>query len=528
MLMTEPTVFPLSRITARIADILNPVAEKSFWVQAEIGDVSDKGGNYYGALVETKNGRQVAKLAFRMWSKDRTRIAAVFQKAGITLELKTGMKVIFECRLEFHELYGLSLVAVNADPRFILGELELRKREIIERLKSGGADQQNKKWRVPLLPLRIGFITSKDSAAYADVYKTLQRGGFAYRLSFTEAVMQGENAEASILRALELFDRLSVDLVILVRGGGSKTDLATLDSERIALAIASFSKPVWVAIGHETDSGVLDVVAHTSFKTPTALAEAIVSRFEGAERDLHLAEERIRREWTHARERQITLIQRDTVGILQGSRKLSELARSRLLNAVERMRRGVSERTISEHRANDKHNNELRRFSSSTIENEFASLIAASRNMNSTAQHSLRSAVLAKDTQASRIAPRRLWTLIQRRDTDIRVQAGALLASANRAAGKYSEQLRSMLARAMSSNALPRLRHEATSLEQRRSNVLAYDPRKALERGYSLVKNTEGRIIRSINEIEPGMVVGIGFHDGDAHATIRSKENHHE
>jgi exodeoxyribonuclease VII large subunit len=526
--MTEPTVFSLSRITARIADILKPVAEKTFWVQAEIGDVSDKGGNFYGALVETKNGRQVAKLAFRIWSKDRTRIAAVFQNAGITLELKTGMKVIFECRLEYHELYGLSLVAINADPRFILGELELRKREIIERLRNTGADQQNKKWRVPLLPLRIGFITSRDSAAYADVYKTLESGGFAYRLSFTEAVMQGENAEASIIRALELFDRISVDLVIIVRGGGSKSDLATLDNERIALAIASFSKPVWVAIGHETDSGVLDVVAHTAFKTPTALAEAIVSRFEGAERDLQQAEERIRREWSHATARQYTRIQRDTVGILQGSRKLSELARSRLSGAAERVRRGVSERTNSEYRANDKRSNVLRRYTSSSIEGEIARLGAISRNMGGTVFLTLRSAVQTKEAQSTRMSPPRLRAMIQRRELEVQAHAAALITTAKRSSVKRDEQLRSIRVRFMASNTLLRLRHEFESLEQRHSNVLAYDPRKALERGYSIITNTEGRIIRSIAEIETGMHVGIGFHDGDARATISSKETQHE
>ncbi|MCZ7555483.1 MAG: exodeoxyribonuclease VII large subunit [Bacteroidia bacterium] len=526
--MTEPTIFPLSRITARIGEILAPVAEKDFWVQAEIGDVSDKGGHYYGTLVETKDGRQVAKLAFRMWNRDRTRIAAAFLKAGLVLELKTGMKVIFECRLEFHELYGLSLVASNADPRFILGELELRKREIIDRLTGEGADQLNKKWRVPQLPLRIGLITSRESAAYADVYKTLERGGFAYRVSFTEAVMQGENAEASILRALGLLDRLSVDLVILVRGGGSKSDLATLDNERIARAIATFNKPVWVAIGHETDSGVLDVVAHSSFKTPTALAEAIVSRFEGAARDMRQAEERIRREWIHAIGRQHTRIQRDTVGILQGSRKLAALTRTQLLGAVERMRRGVGERTISAHRNNDKQNNELRRRISSAIEHKMATLRTDMRGLNSAVLKTLRAAALAKEAQSMRLSPRRVWTIVQSGDADARVRMYALLGSAKRTVERYGEQLRASLDRAVSSNTLPRLRHEAASLEQRHTNVLAYDPRRVLARGFSIVRTTNGRIIGSIDAIEPGMSVGISFHDGDARASISSKEKHHE
>ncbi len=525
---SEPTVFTLSRITGRIAEILKPVAEKSFWVQAEIGDVSDKGGHYYGALVETKNGKQVAKLAFRMWNNDRTRIAAVFQQAGLALELKSGMKVILECHVEFHELYGLSLVATNADPRFILGELELRKREIIERLRQSGADKKNKQWRVPLLPMRIGIITSRDSAAYFDVFKTLKQGGFAYRVSFTDAVMQGDNAEASILRGLELFDRLGVDLVVLIRGGGSKTDLATLDNERIALAIAAFSKPVWVAIGHETDSSVLDVVAHTSFKTPTALAEEIVGRFERAVVELRTAEARIRREWSHLMELQRREMEKNVVGIMQGSRKLSELARSELNGAMERMRRRVGERTASEHRANDMQRKELRTSASRTVEGQATMLREGARSLRTLAGHALQLAGEWKELQRSRLSRERIQAMLDLRTSLMRSSVVAFAAAGRRTSIRHAERLSALMDRLKTSNVQARLTQEHVSLGHRHRNVLAYDPRKALERGYTIVTNSDGRILKSVDAVDAGMLVGIEFHDGAANAEISSKEKHHE
>lgn len=262
--MPSPTIYSLSDITNRLASILAPHEEKAFWVQAEVASASTRGGHVYATLVESAAGRQVAKLDCVIWSRDHARIAAGFRKAGLDFELAGGMKACLHCRLSFHAVFGLKLVVVDADPRFVLGELELRRREMIERLQADGDTARNAALPVSALPLRLGLITSRDSAAYNDIVKTLRDSGYGFRLLLADALMQGEKAEASILRAIDALEALAPDLVIVARGGGNRTELASLDNERVARRIAACTAPVWTAIGHETDTSVLDVVAHTA------------------------------------------------------------------------------------------------------------------------------------------------------------------------------------------------------------------------------------------------------------------------
>lgn len=473
----NPTVFSLSQVTRGIARKLREVSAITYWVQAEIGDVSDKGGHYYGSLVETKDGAQVAKLAFRVWKKDKERIAAAFKKAELSFELKVGMNVIVECRLEFHAVYGLSLVVTNADPRFILGELEMRKRAIIERILKAGADKKNKQLAVPRLPLRIGLITSRETAAYYDVYRTLEQGGFAYRVSFADATMQGDQAAASIQRGLKLFETLNVDLVVIVRGGGNKTDLATLDNEELALAIAAFGKPVWVAVGHETDSGVLDIVAHTSFKTPTALAEAIVDRFEKAQQELTEAKRRIEREWQHAIVLQRQRIEKDIIGVVQGSRKLADISLSRLSGAMEHLRRAVGERSSIEHRAIARSRERIRAVVTKWASRNSIYLSETARSMQRQAVQLLRQKEISTRELGKRLTPARVQQMLDR---------------------------------------------EQSQLNDRLRHISANDPRKVLERGYTITTSPEGEILKSINAVAAGRNVRIEFHDGRAEATISS------
>jgi len=521
-------IFALSDITRRIAEVLEPARSKRFWVRAELGEISEKNGHLYGTLLEMEQGKQVARMSFSLWRNDRARIAAAFERAGLAFELKAGMKIVLYCQLNFHPVFGLSLQAVDADPRFVLGELELRRREIIERLRARGDHERNKALLVPRLPLRIGLITSRESAAYFDVIQTLRNGGFAFRVSLTDATMQGEKAEQSILDALAALAPLDLDLVMLIRGGGSKTDLATLDSERIAQAIAAYRKPVWVAIGHETDSGVLDVVAHSAFKTPTALAEHIVQRFLNAERDAVIAQERLQRAWAHVLGMHQLRMREDSIGIQQGSRKMAELARSELRTCMERLRRSVAERTHAELRALDTDARDMHAGLREALRRRETTILDARRRMYLLASGALSLQAQALGQQRTRLSPVRIASAIESARRALGQAEHRADAARTRAVRQRRTRLAALAATLHASALLERLRGQRNVLEQQGNVLRAHDPQRVLERGYAIVRDERDSAIRGVGALVAGQSVRMEMHDGTASATINNKEERDE
>jgi len=287
--MLEPTFFNLSAITSRIQQILQPAMGKCFWVKAEISSGRERGGSFYCDLVETdEQGQIIAQMRCTIWSRDLTCIRKKFSECDLSLTLEDGTLVGFQCQLQYSPKFGLSLCVMDADPAFALGALEIKKKQILEQLKKEGLFDPNKRIVVPCLPLHIGLVTSAGSAAYNDFFKTLTLSGYGFKIYLVDSVVQGERTQASVLKALGTLERLRLDIVVIIRGGGSKTDLFYLDNEAIARKIATLRHPVWTGIGHEIDTSVLDCVANKAFKTPTAVAEELVCRFK--EMAVHLGQ----------------------------------------------------------------------------------------------------------------------------------------------------------------------------------------------------------------------------------------------
>jgi len=290
--------FPVSAVTKRIKDYLAPAMAAEFWVRGELYNVSNRGGHYYGSLIETDtSGRTVAKVEIRLWSGQYQSIKRKFQQAGMELKMTSGMQYGFLCKLTFHNVYGLALEIKDADPQFNLGEMERRRQEIINKLKSENRFEMNKQVPLTFLPQKIGLITSGSSAAYSDFMKTLNSSPWGFIIYLADARMQGDATEDTVLKALEVLRQLDLDLVIITRGGGSKSDLYSLDNLKIALAISEYPIPVWTGIGHEIDTSVLDYVAHTSFKTPTAVAEHLVARYDTLKVNLDNFQDRLYYHW---------------------------------------------------------------------------------------------------------------------------------------------------------------------------------------------------------------------------------------
>ncbi len=262
----------------------------ALWVSAEIAQINFSRGNYYLELIERdrETGEIIAQTEAAIWYRTYKYLKEALSPDLDNL-LSQGKKVLVKAKVEFHKRYGLKLIILDIDKSFTIGSLELARQETIERLEKEFLTTLNKTQFLPLVLQRIAVISSETAAGYVDFVKQLNHNphGYAYTLDLFPAAMQGEKTTPEIQQQLKTIrahkDRY--DCVVIVRGGGSKMDLSAFDSYEIAKAVAKMPLPVIVGIGHEIDTTVLDIVAHTSLKTPTAVAEFLINRnmtFESA------------------------------------------------------------------------------------------------------------------------------------------------------------------------------------------------------------------------------------------------------
>ncbi|MFT6716083.1 MAG: exodeoxyribonuclease VII large subunit [Saprospiraceae bacterium] len=280
----EYSYISLSLLNQLIKEVVQDNFVDHVWLVAEISDVKiAASGHCYMELIEKKQEKVVARIKANIWSFQYQKIAQGFY-ASTGKPLERGMKILLLASVGFHELYGVSLVVKNIDPTFTLGELAKNKQEIIQRLKNEGLLEVNKMLELELVPKRIAIISSGTAAGYEDFMSQLNANGKSYVFETTlfSASMQGDLVEKEVLEALGavLKNVSSYDAVVIIRGGGASLDLTAFDNYRIAKMIANFPLPVVVGIGHERDSTVVDLVAHTSLKTPTAVASFFIAQFE--------------------------------------------------------------------------------------------------------------------------------------------------------------------------------------------------------------------------------------------------------
>ena len=272
-----PQPMTLSQFTSAIGNAVrsNP-ALMGAWVMAELSDVRYNGGHCYMELIE-KNpaGQTLAKLRAAIWANQVPRIRQkFFQATG--RDVQSGLKVMLFGNITHHNVYGLSFVVGDIDPSYTLGDIERLRREILERLHREGVLGMNKTQHMPAAPQRIAVISAEGAAGYGDFMNQLTGNseGFVFYPHLFGAVMQGDRTSASIRAALDFIEQ-TIDLwdcVVIIRGGGATTDLNGFDDYDLARAVATFPLPIVVGIGHERDRTVLDEIAHTRCKTPTAVA----------------------------------------------------------------------------------------------------------------------------------------------------------------------------------------------------------------------------------------------------------------
>ena len=265
-------------VSELIADV-NDVLAREFrdvWVYGEVGKVTNAAsGHCYFDLIEEEGGER-SVLSVKLFRGVRQSLSAKMKQHQV--DIVSGVKVRIRGTPDVFTANGsFGFKMSDLDPRFTLGDLAAKREEIVERLKRDRLYDRNRLTTLPLVPLAIGLVTSKGSAAHADFMKTLEQSGIGFQVSLCDVRVQGDGAAASVAAAVtNLASLADIDLVAVVRGGGSKTDLAAFDDEALARAVATCEKPVFTGIGHEIDQSIIDEIAYSWNKTPTACAVAII------------------------------------------------------------------------------------------------------------------------------------------------------------------------------------------------------------------------------------------------------------
>ena len=279
----------LSELTDQIQQTIRLSFETPIWIRAEISELREnQGGHCYLELIEKDSDSDtlLAKTKATIWASTYRMLKPYFESStGQTL--RSGLNVLMAVSVEFHGVYGFSLNIRDIDPTFTIGEMATRRLQIIRQLEEDGIVDMNKQLPFPEIPQRLAIISSLTAAGYGDFCDQLKNNSshFAFYTKLFPAVMQGEQTESSIISALEkIYENIDLfDVVVIIRGGGATTDLACFDSYELALNCAQFPLPIIAGIGHQRDISILDMVAYTNLKTPTAVAEFLISCLQDAE-----------------------------------------------------------------------------------------------------------------------------------------------------------------------------------------------------------------------------------------------------
>ena len=274
------------------------------WITAETSDLRSSGGHCYMELVQKdeRTGSPLAKSRAVMWASTFSRLGAMFYAATGT-RLRSDMKIMVKVNANYHPVYGMSLVISDINPDYTVGDLARRRNEIIARLRAEGVFDMNRCLPWPQLPVRVAIISARGAAGYGDFMKHLHNNPqrLRFETELFEATLQGERTVPSVVAALEAIAARDgeFDCVVLIRGGGAVSDLASFDDYTLASNVAQFPLPIIVGIGHERDVTVLDYVANTRVKTPTAAAEALIGMAGAAYDRLRATGDAIPVSYTH-------------------------------------------------------------------------------------------------------------------------------------------------------------------------------------------------------------------------------------
>jgi exodeoxyribonuclease VII large subunit len=305
----------LLQLNEKIKDALTGTFPASVWVIAEVSELKEnRNGHCYLELIEKQGSEIVARTRATIWSYTYRMLKPYFETT--TGQFFTqGIKILVQVSVEYHSAFGLSLNIKDIDPVYTVGDMAMQRKEIINRLQAEGVFEMNKELELPLVPQKIAIISSATAAGYQDFMNQLDNNEFGFRFytKLFQATMQGNETVPSIINSLERIFQYEdfFDAVVIIRGGGATADLSSFDNYDLAYNITQFPLPVITGIGHEKDDTIIDLVAHTRLKTPTAVAEFLIKGMERFyDRMLEMENEiiRIARDLIDSREKELETV----------------------------------------------------------------------------------------------------------------------------------------------------------------------------------------------------------------------------
>ena len=427
----EPT-YSVAELNGAIAEAIVDALPRQVWVRGEVAQLRVSGnGHAYFDLCEKDARRDHvrAKLSVALFRNDRAPVTRTLRDAGVKLD--DGVEMRIRGRVDFYPPQGRVQLIMNAvDPVFTVGKLAAERARVLQVLAKEGLLERQRALTLPMVPLRVGLVTSRDSAAYHDFVQELDASGHAFRVFPVDVRVQGQGADRRIMYGLRRLGAMELDAIVIARGGGARSDLAAFDSERLARLVAELPVPVIAGVGHEIDRTVADEVAHVSVKTPTAAAALLVEAVDGYCEQLARIAHRVSIRARSA----CTLAGRDT----------SDLGR--------RLARAVPVALAREHHTLDRHR----------------------QRIGERARRGVRDA-------EARVLLRR-GTLVTRATATLRDAA------------------------------------KRGDLAEARLRLL--DPRRVLERGYSITRTDDGRLVRSARDVERDAVLVTETADGSVRSTV--------
>lgn len=478
--------FSLFELQQQVKSCLDDSFALPIWVKAEISEMTvNRSGHCYLDLIETEPNSDtvIARCRATIWSYTFRMLKPYFETTT-GQSFTEGIKVLLQAKIEYHEVYGISLNIRDIDPVYTLGDLARQRQEIIRRLKEDGVFDMNKDLELPVVAQRIAVISSPTAAGLQDFLDQLHQNKhqFVFYTKLFPAIMQGNEAPRSIMASLEQIFTYEdwFDVVVIIRGGGSQLDLACFDQYELAFHVAQFPLPVITGIGHDKDDSVVDLVAHTRLKTPTAVAEFLIS---GA---IAFAQE------LAELEKHFTELIADQL----------EENRSRLNEAADRLNDLVSEMIQSQQNRLILASVHLANRSELFLKNQQNEL----RQIISEARNKTRQLVVNQNHQLDRSVNQLKFGIKEQ-----------VFKSKNRLTQfQHLVEIRTH----------ELLRAEKKNLATIQEKLRLVDPQNILKRGYSLT-TVNGKIVKSVTQIQTGDRLETKLSDGTVESTvekIRPKE----
>ncbi len=298
--------YTLRQLNLMVRDAIAMQLPDEYWVEAELSECRERGGHCYMELVEKddNNNTPVARASAKCWRQTWQMMQPYFERTT-GQPLRAGLKVLLKVYAQFHEAYGFSWIVTDIDPTYTLGDMARRRQEIIRQLKKEGVFDLQRELHISPFAKRIAVISASNAAGYGDFCRQLEDNeyGFRFSVQLFSATMQGELVESSVISALnDVYSQSQqltaqgqqpYDVVVIIRGGGATADLSGFDTLALAENVAQFPLPIITGIGHDRDESILDMVANTHVKTPTAAATLLIDHLAQTLRRIEEAQNRL-------------------------------------------------------------------------------------------------------------------------------------------------------------------------------------------------------------------------------------------